>query len=131
MGCIGRSAPTQRGEPPIEVGGTPVPVLRLATLPVHHVRFRSYAAYGTYEFDFAVLAFRYGPVTIDAGDGRLFHPLADGRSARLTRDEGAERAAAQKLTAVGFTRVPLGAVQASFGTLPPEAQTMPSAMSEV
>ena len=50
--------PTQRGEPPIEVGGVPVPVLRLATLPVHHVRFRSYAAYGTYEFDFALLAFR-------------------------------------------------------------------------
>ncbi|MDX9886774.1 DEAD/DEAH box helicase [Thauera sp.] len=113
--------PTQRGEPPIEVGGVPVPVLRLATLPVHHVRFRSYAAYGTYEFDFALLAFRYGPVTVEAGDGRLFHPLADGRSARLTRDEGAERAAAQKLTAVGFTRVPLGAVQASFGMLPPEA----------
>src|SRR5690606_5835327 len=113
--------PTQRGEPPIEVGGVPVPVLRLATLPVHHVRFRSYAAYGTYEFDFALLAFRYGPVTVEAGDGRLFHPVADGRSARLTRDEGAERTAAQKLTAAGFTRVPLGAVQASFGMLPAEA----------
>ncbi|MGD9872133.1 MAG: SNF2-related protein, partial [Thauera sp.] len=118
--------PTQRGEPPVEVGGVPVPVLRLATLPVHHVRFRSYAAYGTYEFDFALLAFRYGPVTVDASDGRLFHPLADGRSARLTRDEGAERAAAQKLTALGFTRVPLGAVHTSFATLPPEALALAS-----
>ena len=114
-------APTLRGEPPIEVGGVPVPVLRLDTRPVHQVRFRSYAAYGTYEFDFAVLAFRYGPVTVDAEDGRRFHPLPDGRSARLTRDEAAERAAAQRLSAAGFSRVPPGAVQASFGTLPPEA----------
>jgi superfamily II DNA or RNA helicase len=113
--------PTQRGEPPIEIGGVPVPVLRLDTRPVHHVRYRNYAAYGTYEFDFAVLAFRYGLVTVEAGDGRLFHPLPDGRSARLTRDEAAERSAAQKLTATGFTRVPLGAVQAGFGTLSPEA----------
>ncbi|HAF55965.1 MAG TPA: helicase SNF [Thauera sp.] len=113
-------APTQRGEPPVEVGGTPVPVLRLDTRPVHQVRFRSYAAYGTYEFDFATLAFRYGPVTVDASDGRVFHPLADGRSARLTRDESAERAAAQRLGAAGFTRVPPGAVLTSFGTLPGE-----------
>jgi len=114
-------APTQRGEPPIEVGGTPVPVLRLDTRPAYHARFRNYAAYGTYAFDFAVLAFRYGPVTLDAGDGRLFHPLPDGRSARLTRDEAAERAATQKLAAAGFARIPPGAVQTSFGTLPPDA----------
>ncbi len=113
--------PTQRGEPPIELGGVPVPVLRLDTRPVHHVRYRNYAAYGTYEFDFALLAFRYGPVTVEAGDGRLFHPLPDGRSARLSRDPASERSAAQKLSAAGFTRVPPGAVQASFGTLSPEA----------
>ncbi|MBL8463284.1 MAG: DEAD/DEAH box helicase, partial [Thauera sp.] len=43
------------------------------------------------------------------------------RSARLTRDEEAERAAAQRLAAAGFTRIPPGAVQTSFGSLPGDA----------
>ncbi len=118
--------PTQRGEPPVEIGGSPVPVLRLDTRPVHQARFRGYAAYGTYEFDFAVLAFRYGPVTVDAEDGRLFHPLPDGRSARVGRDEAAERAAAQRLAAAGFGRVPPGAVQTAFGPLPQGAMGLAS-----
>ncbi|MDG3065483.1 SNF2-related protein [Thauera mechernichensis] len=113
--------PTLRGEPPVEVSGTPVPILRLETRPVLQARYRSYAAYGTYVFDFALLAFRYGPVTIDAGDGRLFLPLPDGRSARLTRDETAERVAAQRLATAGFTRIPPGAIQGSFGPLPADA----------
>jgi hypothetical protein len=114
-------APTLRGEPPIELGGAPVPVLRLETRPSYHVRFRQYAPHGTYLFDFAQLAFRYGAVTVEAGDARLFHPLPDGRSARLSRDEEAERAAAQRLAAAGFARIPPGAVQTSFGSLPADA----------
>ena len=114
-------APTQRGEPPVELGGTPVPVLRLETRPTYHARFRQYAPHGTYQFDFALVAFRYGTVTVDAGDARLFHPLPDGRSARLTRDQEAERAAAQRLAAAGFARIPPGAVQTSFGSLPADA----------
>ena len=113
--------PTLRGEPPIELGGVPVPVLRLESRPVLQVRYRSYAAYGTYVLDLALLAFRYGPLTVEAGDASLFHPLPDGRSARLTRDEAAERTAAQRLAAAGFTRIPPGAVQASFGPLPADA----------
>ncbi|WP_454457368.1 DEAD/DEAH box helicase [Thauera phenylacetica] len=114
-------APTLRGEPPVELGGAPVPVLRLETRPAYHARFRQYAPHGTYQFDFALLAFRYGTVTVEAGDARLFHPLPDGRSARLTRDEEAERAAAQRLAAAGFTRIPPGAVQTSFGSMPADA----------
>jgi superfamily II DNA or RNA helicase len=114
-------APTQRGEPPVELGGVPVPVLRLETRPAYHARFRQYAPHGTYQFDFALLAFRYGTVNVEAGDARVFHPLPDGRSARLTRDEEAERAAAQRLAAAGFARIPPGAVQTSFGSLPGDA----------
>ncbi len=114
-------APTQRGDPPVELGGVPVPVLRLETRPAYHARFRQYAPHGTYQFDFALLAFRYGTVTVEASDARVFHPLPDGRSARLTRDEEAERAAAQRLAAAGFTRIPPGAVQTSFGSLPGDA----------
>ncbi|MCK2127602.1 DEAD/DEAH box helicase [Thauera aromatica] len=114
-------APTLRGEPPVELGGTPVPLLRLATRPVDHARFRNYPPYGTYVFDFATLAFRYGPLTVDAHDARTFHPLPDGRSARLARDEAAERGATQKLAAAGFTRIPPGAVQVTCGSLPADA----------
>ena len=114
-------APTLRGEPPVDLGGSPVPVLRMETRPAYHARFRQYAPHGTYQFDFALLAFRYGTVTVEAGDARVFHPLPDGRSARLTRDEEAERAAAQRLAAAGFARIPPGAVQTSFGSLPGDA----------
>ncbi len=55
-------APTLRGEPPVDLGGSPVPVLRMETRPADHARFRQYAPHCTYQFDFALLAFRYGTV---------------------------------------------------------------------
>ena len=119
-------APTLRGEPPVELGGSPVPVLRLDSRPVRQVRLRNYPTYGTYVLDFALLAFRYGPLTVESGDGRLFHPLPDGRSARVSRDEAAERAATQRLATLGFGRIPPGAVQASFGPLPADALALAS-----
>ena len=114
-------APTLRGEPPLVLSGAPVPVLRLATVPVRQAHYRAYASHGTAAFDCASLALRYGPLTIEASDPRDFHPLPEGRNARLVRDEAAERAAAQRLGAAGFTRVPPGSVEVLAGKLPLDA----------
>ncbi len=102
----------------LRVGGTPVPVLRLDTLPVRTVNYRSYPHYGVDEFDYAVLAFRYGPVTIGAHDSSLFHALEDGGNARVERDAQAEEAAARRLARIGFTKVAAGRVQVEYGDMP-------------
>ncbi|MBN8443006.1 MAG: helicase SNF, partial [Thauera sp.] len=113
--------PLQQGEAPIRLAGPPVPVLRLATTPVFHIAYRDYAAFGTWEFDLATLAFRYGPVTLAADDATVFRTLADGRPARIERDPATERAALNRLAKAGFTRVPAGKVKAPPQAIPPGA----------
>ncbi len=102
----------------LRIGGAPVPVLRLDTLPVRAVSYRSYPPYGVDEFDYATLAFRYGPLTIDAHDPSLFHTLEDGGSARVERDALAEEAATRRLARIGFTKVAAGRIQAEYGGVP-------------
>lgn len=96
---LAESAPTlplpmQVGEPPLRLEGPPVPVLRIGTLPVFGIKFRDYPRYGVEAFDYATLAFRYGPVVVEASSTAMFHTLDDGRSARIERDRAAESAAA-------------------------------------
>ena len=110
--------PLQVGEPPLHLGGSPVPVLRVATASVHGVHFRDYPRYGVEEFDYATLAFRYGPLTIEAGDTAMFHTLEDGRSARVDRDAGTESAALRRLGQAGLGKVPPGKLVGTYDTLP-------------
>ncbi|ANQ83978.1 SWI/SNF family helicase [Azoarcus olearius] len=112
-------APLATGEPPLRLDGAPLPVLRIATLPVIGVDYRDYPGYSVNRFDYATLAFRYGPLTVEAADTALFHVLDDGRSARLTRDRAAEAAAARRLTQSGFGKVPAHAVHTGHGATPP------------
>ncbi|QDF95961.1 helicase SNF [Azoarcus sp. DD4] len=112
-------APLATGEPPLKLDGKPVPVLRIGTVPVYSVNFRDYPAYGVTRFDYATLAFRYGPLTVEAADTALFHVLDDGRSARLTRDHPAEAAAARRLTHAGFAKVAPAKVHAGYAGAPP------------
>ncbi|ATE58839.1 DEAD/DEAH box helicase [Thauera sinica] len=111
-------SPTQDAEPAVQLEGPPVPVLQLATIPVIDAQYRGYAPYGTWEFDFATLAFRYGPLTIAADDPALFHCLPDGRSARIARDGRAEHAAQARLGRAGFAPVPAGKIQSAYKRLP-------------
>ncbi len=110
--------PMPQGEAAVRLAGPPLPVLQLATVPVVQARYRDYAPYGTYDFDFATLAFRYGPLTVAAADTALFHALPDGSSARLERDASAEAAAARRLTQAGFAKVPGGRVLTAYKALP-------------
>lgn len=112
-------APLATGEPPLRLDGVPVPVLRIATLPVHEVHYRDYPSYGVIRFDYATLAFRYGPLTVEAADTALFHILDDGRNARLVRDHAAEGAASRRLTRAGFAKVPANKVHAGYAGTPP------------
>jgi superfamily II DNA or RNA helicase len=113
-------APTDAGAPPLRLEDPPVPVLRVDTLPVYDVKFRDYPRYGVDAFDYATLAFRYGPLTIEAGNTALFHTLEDGRSARVERDAKAETAAVRRLGRAGFGRVAPGKIMADYGAVPPD-----------
>ncbi len=110
--------PTRGGEPAVKLGGPPQPVLRLFTVRVRRAGHRDYPPHGSDKFDYATLAFRYGPLTVDAGDGALFHPLPDGRTARLERDSLAEGTAARRLAKAGLSRVPPGRVHTLDKALP-------------
>jgi superfamily II DNA or RNA helicase len=110
-------APTLQGEPPVRLSGPPVPVLKLATVPVFHVNYRNYAPYGTWAFDFATLGFRYGALTVSIDDNTMFRTLPDGRAARIERDRKAENAALKRLTRAGFAKVPAGKVQSAHKAL--------------
>lgn len=120
-------SPTHGAEPALQLGGPPVPVLRLATTPVAGTHYRGYAPDGTSEFDYATLAFRYGPLTLAADDPALFHTLPDGRGARVSRDTRAEHAAQAKLTRAGFAPVPPGRIQWAQRPLPDGALGLASA----
>ncbi|NMF96241.1 DEAD/DEAH box helicase [Aromatoleum toluolicum] len=113
--------PSTLGESPLELSGPPVPVLRIDTLYVYDVNFRSYPRYGATLFDYATLAFRYGPLTIPPGDAPMFHTLPDGRSARLQRDTKAESAAIRRLGQAGLGKVGLRSVSSTYDTLPGHA----------
>lgn len=110
--------PLQVGEPPLQLGGPPVAVLRVATVSVHGVHFRDYPRFGVEAFDYATLAFRYGPLTIEAGHTGMFHTLDDGRSARVERHAAAETAAVRRLAQAGLGKVPPGKLVGAYDALP-------------
>ena len=119
-------APTRHVEPPVPLEGPPVPVLRLESVPVIHAHYRSYAPFGTWQFDFATLAFRYGPLTVGADDATLFRTLADGRTARIERDTAAERKALARLGKAGFKTIPPGRIQTGYKAIPEGALALAS-----
>lgn len=130
-GALAELAPTlpqprTAGGPPLRLSGPPVPVLSLATLPVFGASYRDYPRGPLAAFDYATIAFRYGPLTVPAGDTALYHTLADGRSVRLQHDEKAESAALQRLSRLGFARVPPSKLHPQAMPLPPGMQGLAS-----
>ncbi len=120
---LSESAPTlplpiQVGEPPLRLAGPPVPVLRIGTLPVFGIKFRDYPRYGVEAFDYATLAFRYGPVVVEASSTAMFHTLDDGRSARIDRDAAAESTAARRLARAGLGRIHRSAIFTTAAKVP-------------
>ncbi|MBS0542725.1 MAG: DEAD/DEAH box helicase, partial [Proteobacteria bacterium] len=106
-------SPTQGAEPAVQLGGPALPVLRLATAPRAGNLYRDHAPHGDWALDYAMLAFRYGPLTLAADDPGLFHTLPDGRSARVTRDARIEHAARARLAKAGFAPLPPGRIQSA------------------
>ena len=110
--------PASSDAPAVRVGGPAIPVLRIGTLDVAGVNFRSYPRYGLEHFDYATLAFRYGELTIDAHDSAMLHALPDGRTARLERDADVEAAATRRLVRSGLAKVPPGKVHGGYDLVP-------------
>ncbi|BAL23892.1 DEAD/DEAH box helicase [Azoarcus sp. KH32C] len=113
--------PMRIGEPPLTLSGPPVPVLHVATLSAYDIKFRDYPRFGAELFDYATLAFRYGPLTLAPGQGAAYHTLPDGRSARLQRDSENEAAAIRRLGRAGLGRIGPRSVSSTHGALPEHA----------
>jgi len=118
--------PRPAGGTPLRLSGPPVPVLALRTLPVHGTSYRDYPRSGVTAFDYATLAFRYGPLTVPAGDTALYHTLADGRSLRLEHDDKAEQAAQQRLTQLGFAPAPRSRLRPLAPPVPTDMLGLPA-----
>ena len=93
-------------EPPLQVGGPPVPSLRLSVLhprPSRDFGFAIMSLIGPGPLPIARLFYRYGGIEVGADDTRDRPTFArDGRIIEIARDRSAERMASALLADLGF-----------------------------
>ncbi len=104
------------------VAGSPVPILRLATVNIHGNRaWRGYAQdLASGQFDLALPLFRYQDAEVRPDDERDFYVLPDGETVRIDRRKADERTLMGTLEESGLQQIPLTVLH-TFGSPPEKA----------